>query len=156
MMKHQNTRQRSGSGSVHVYAALALGAILILSTGWTARNPGSTFIPAGDNPKWVAPASANGKKNPCPATDASIHAGKKIFVKECVSCHGKTGIGNGPKAADLEKPPGNLTTKDFQSQSDGAIFWKITKGKKPMPTFATAYTDEDRWNIVNYLRTFGK
>jgi mono/diheme cytochrome c family protein len=131
--------------------ALAIGVLLILCAGIAGA-----FTPAGDGTKWVAPASASGKKNPVAASDASIQAGKKIFGKECTSCHGKTGVGNGPKAADLEKPPGNLTTKEFQSQTDGAIFWKITKGKKPMPTFATAYTDEERWSVVNYLRTFGK
>jgi mono/diheme cytochrome c family protein len=111
---------------------------------------------AGSGPKWIAPATANSKKNPVAVTPASIQSGKKIFDKECVQCHGSKGLGNGPKASDLSKQPGNLTTHEFQSQTDGAIFWKITQGNKPMPTFRTAYSDQERWSLVNYLRTLGK
>jgi mono/diheme cytochrome c family protein len=128
-------------------AAVAFGAVLALFAGLSGAN---------DTPKWVAPASASTKKNPLGVSDASIQAGKKIYGKECVACHGKKGLGDGPKAADLTKEPGNLTTKDFQSQSDGAIYWKMSEGKKPMPAFKLAYSDEERWSIVNYLRTLHK
>jgi mono/diheme cytochrome c family protein len=104
----------------------------------------------------MAPASASAKKNPLAASEATFQTGKRIYGKECASCHGKKGVGDGPKAGDLTKEPGNFTTKEFASQSDGAIFWKMTKGNKPMPTFATAYTDEERWSVVNYLRTLCK
>ena len=144
-MKHNSKWTRTGM--VLVFSALiALGAG-ILNAFTSVNTPDS---------KWMAPASANGKKNPVATSAASIEAGKKIYSKECASCHGKKGFGDGPKASDLSKEPHNLSTKEFQSQSDGAIFWKITKGNKPMPTFATAYTDEERWNVVNYLRTLGK
>ncbi|MDP4198614.1 MAG: cytochrome c [Bacteroidota bacterium] len=132
-------------------AVLAVSATFAITAGL-----GNAFTPGGSGPKWMAPTAASGKKNPVASNAASISTGKKIFGKECESCHGKTGIGNGPKAAELSKVPGNLTTHEFQSQSDGAIFWKITKGNKPMPTFATAYSEEERWSVVNYLRTLGK
>ena len=155
-MKHNKIWVRASKTFKGSFAVLAFGAVLALCAGWIANIPASAGTSATGGPKWVAPASASGKKNPVAASDASIQTGKKIFGKECTSCHGKTGVGNGPKAADLEKPPGNLTTKEFQSQTDGAIFWKIGKGNKPMPTFATAYNDEERWSVVNYLRTLGK
>jgi len=139
------------SVSARITAVLLFSAVITLSAGLGNANP-----PAGGGPKWVAPAAAAGKKNPVASNDASIGTGRKIYGKECLSCHGKKGVGDGPKASDLSKEPGNLTTKDFQAQSDGAIFWKITKGNKPMPTFGTAYSDEERWSIVNYVRTLGK
>lgn len=129
-------------------------AIVGLITVFAAS--GSALTPSGDGPKWMAPASASGKKNPVAVSDAAIQVGKKIFTKECVSCHGKKGVGDGPKAVDLDKKPGNLTTSDFQSQKDGALFWKITMGNKPMPSFKNAYTEEERWSLVNYLRTLSK
>ena len=131
--------------------ALAFGAILALCAGLVGA-----FTPAGNGSKWAAPSSASAKKNPIAANDASLQTGKKIYQKECGSCHGKKGAGDGPKAVDLTKVPGNFTAKEFQNQSDGAIFWKMTQGNKPMPSFKTAYSDEERWSVVNYLRTLGK
>ncbi|HET6400737.1 MAG TPA: c-type cytochrome [Candidatus Kapabacteria bacterium] len=130
---------------------LASGALLAVSVALFATNTNASNVG-----KWMAPASANGMKNPVAKNAASLQDGKKIFTKECVSCHGSKGLGNGPKASDLSKPPVNLTTHEFQSQSDGAIFWKITNGNKPMPMFRTAYSDQERWSVVNYLRTLGK
>ncbi len=115
-----------------------------------------TNSPASNAGKWMAPASANNMKNPVAKTPVSIQDGRKIFNKECSSCHGPKGLGNGPKAGDLNIQPSNLASHLVQSQSDGAIFWKITTGNKPMPTFRTAYSDQDRWNLVNFVRTLGK
>lgn len=106
--------------------------------------------------KWTCPPAANAKKNSVVSDGASIQAGEKLYVRECLSCHGKKGTGDGPKAKDLTKEPGNLTTADFQSQSDGSLFWKITKGKKPMPAFGTTFSEEERWQLVNYTRSLGK
>jgi mono/diheme cytochrome c family protein len=106
--------------------------------------------------KWIAPASAEAVKNPVAADKASIDAGKKVYKKECYSCHGKSGEGNGPQADDLETPPGNLQLSEVQEQSDGALFWKISEGKKPMPTLKAKLSETDRWNVINYLRTFKK
>ena len=51
--------------------------------------------------EWVAPETAKKVKNPLPATPDSIAAGEKIYVKECLTCHGKTGRGDGPMAKVL-------------------------------------------------------
>ncbi len=115
-----------------------------------------SYLSAQQSGKWVAPESARQKKNPVSLDQASIEAGKKLYVKECLSCHGKKGEGDGPKAAELEKEPGDFTTDEFQKQSDGAIFWKITQGRKPMASFKKEFTDEQRWQLVNYIRTFGR
>ena len=36
---------------------------------------------------------------------------------------------------------------------DGEIYWKITEGRKPMPSFKNQLSDEQRWQLVNFLRT---
>lgn len=101
--------------------------------------------------EWKAPARAAAKKNPVAADAASIGRGKSVYTAECASCHGNTGKGDGPSAKDLEKHPGDMTK--LGGQSDGALFWKITEGKKPMASFATKLTEQQRWDVINYMRT---
>ena len=107
----------------------------------------------GAEEAWVAPTRAARRVNPVPANDQSLAAGKILYAKQCLSCHGATGVGNGPAAAALAKSPGDLSKPAMWDQSDGAIFWKITNGKKPMPSFETLTTETERWQIVDYMRT---
>lgn len=106
--------------------------------------------------KWVAPAAEAGKKNPVPINDSSIALGQKIYLQRCAGCHGKTGKGDGPDAADLGIHPAKLSDVAVQEQTDGALFWKVTVGKKPMPNYRTRLSPTDRWNVINYLRTLAR
>jgi len=105
---------------------------------------------------WTAPATASKVENPVPSNDKSVAEGKTIYTNNCKSCHGVKGKGDGPKSADLEKTPQDFSKEKFQLQTDGALFWKITEGKKPMPTFKKDLTPEQRWQVINYLRKLGK
>lgn len=102
---------------------------------------------------WQAPASADNKKNPLTADAATIAAGKTVYVKECQSCHGKKGKGDGPSAKDLDIPAGDFSKATMQSQSDGALFWKTSEGRKPMPSFKKKLTEEKIWQTIIYMRT---
>jgi mono/diheme cytochrome c family protein len=102
---------------------------------------------------WQAPADAAQVKNPIPTDKTSTDAGKKIFTGKCLSCHGSLGKGDGPMCKILKKKPGDLTSATVQAQTDGSLFWKITKGQTPMPTFGKSLTEKERWNVVNYIRT---
>ena len=103
--------------------------------------------------KWVVPAKYENMNNPVPAnTDAAI--GKSLYDKHCKSCHGKEGYGDGPKADDLNGDLGDFSSEEFQSQSDGALYYKSIIGRDDMPEFTKKLPDdEDRWLIVNYMRT---
>jgi mono/diheme cytochrome c family protein len=103
--------------------------------------------------KWMAPARAAAKKNPVPANETSITLGKKIYERQCLACHGAQGKGDGPVAAHLEKRPGNLSNPKLWEQSDGELFWKVNEGHRPMPTFKRIMSDEERWPVINYIRT---
>ena len=103
---------------------------------------------------WIAPARAAAKKNPVAADAASIARGKAVYTAECFTCHGPLGKGDGPQAKDLEKNPGNLT--NLQGQSPGALFWKVTEGRKPMPALGQKLSEQQRWDVVNYIQTLGK
>jgi mono/diheme cytochrome c family protein len=111
------------------------------------------FTPMQQSEEWIAPATANVMKNPFASNEQSIAAGKIIYTKSCYDCHGKKGKGDGPKSGDLDKNPKDFTKAIFQKQTDGSIFWKITEGRKPMPTFKKDLTDEERWKVINYVRT---
>jgi mono/diheme cytochrome c family protein len=111
----------------------------------------SADAPADD---WKAPARAAKKQNPIPSNDTTIAAGKKVFAGNCLACHGATGKGDGPAASAINPKPRDLSNLAIQSQTDGSIFWKITEGKKPMPTFDKLISEDDRWNVINYVRTF--
>jgi mono/diheme cytochrome c family protein len=87
---------------------------------------------------------------------ASIAAGQKIYSKICAMCHGKTGDADGPAVIELNIHPAKLSDPKLATESDGSLFWKITTGKKPMPGFGKRFSETDRWNLVNYIRTLPK
>jgi mono/diheme cytochrome c family protein len=113
----------------------------------------STLMADDARPPWVAPARAARKKNPIPADDKSIAAGKAVYIAQCLKCHGDAGKGDGPSAKDLDPRPKDLSEATIASQTDGSMFWKITTGRKPMPSFENLISDDDRWNVINYVRT---
>jgi len=104
--------------------------------------------------QWQAPAMEAAKKNPVSASRISIAAGQKIYIARCASCHGPSGDGAGRAALELNIQPANLV--ESRSQSDGALFWKITNGKKPMPGYGTRLSEADRWSLINYIRTLAE
>ena len=106
--------------------------------------------------EWKVPAKYETMKNPVPAnTDKAI--GKSLYAKHCQSCHGKQGYGDGPKANEQKGDLGDFSTAEFQKQSDGALFYKTTFGRDDMPNYDKKMPDdEDRWLIVNYMRTLAE
>jgi mono/diheme cytochrome c family protein len=106
--------------------------------------------------KWLSPAPSAAKKNPIAPTQESIAAGQKIYSKTCAMCHGKGGDADGPAVIELNIHPAKLSDPKLATESDGALFWKITTGKKPMPAYGKRFSETDRWNLVNYVRTLSK
>ncbi len=106
--------------------------------------------------KWTAPSEADKLGNPFSNDEKAIKMGQKIFKKLCWSCHGLSGAGDGPAGVNLVPSPGNFTTDDFQSQTDGAIFWKLSNGRGIMAGYEATMEEEDRWKLVSYMRTFKK
>lgn len=104
---------------------------------------------------WTAPDSQKSKKSPISASSKVAEHGKKLAQINCVSCHGTTGAGNGPAAMALTPRPADWTSKKVQGETDGEIFWKITTGRGPMPSWKHL-SESDRWAIVQYIRTLKK
>jgi len=103
--------------------------------------------------EWEAPASADTKKNPIKTDAPTIAAGKTLYVTECLSCHGKKGKGDGPAAVQLDVPAGDFTKPMFQKHTDGGLFWKVSEGRKPMPSFKKKLNENQIWQLVVYMRT---
>ncbi|HEV2354025.1 MAG TPA: c-type cytochrome, partial [Puia sp.] len=73
------------------------------------------------------------------------------------SCHGAKGLGDGSKASQLKTEPGDFSTAEVQSQSDGSMFYKISEGRDDMPSFKKKIPDEeDIWNLIDFVRTLKK
>ena len=102
---------------------------------------------------WTAPDRAARKANPIPADEKSIARGKALYFQSCVPCHGSKGKGDGPAAASLNPKPADHSSPKMWEESDGSLFWKITTGRGAMPTWEETYSEEDRWNLINYVRT---
>ncbi|MFI5222218.1 MAG: c-type cytochrome [Bacteroidia bacterium] len=117
---------------------------------------------------WKVPEKFEKMKNPVKSDAASVKAGREIYISHCKSCHGVNGKGDGPKASHLSNQPTDLTTADFQKQSDGSLFYKIYYGHKDMPSFKKRIPDnkdaveesfgETRGpgDLINYIRTLNK
>ena len=116
----------------------------------------SSAVNAQHKAPWNAPESLKEKKNPFPSDETSLARGKKSYVSECARCHGKKGEGDGTSASRIDQTVADLSSAKVQSQSDGELFWKISEGRKPMPINKNTLTDDQRWDIINYIRTFKK
>jgi len=111
---------------------------------------------------WELPADADKTKNPAPTSEESVAKGKELYLERtkgnCVFCHGETGAGNEANFPRLRRKPADLTNKERMSaMTDGEVFWKITKGITGiMPSMEKRLTEEERWHVVNYIRTLAK
>ena len=102
---------------------------------------------------WQAPKSAVSIINPYAGNKIAAQKGQALFSKLCWTCHGKTGDGDGPAAANLKPKPKSFSSADLQKQSDGELFWKLSTGKGMMVPYKHSLSEEKRWQLINYIRT---
>ena len=131
---------------IFIASGLVTLAILTTSMGYALKNE-----------PWTVPDKYQKMANPVKSDATSLAEGKATWAKHCQSCHGKVGKGDGSKAAQLKTEPGDFSKADMQKQSDGSLFYKISEGRKDMPSFKKKIPDaNDIWTVVNYMRTFKK
>lgn len=105
--------------------------------------------------EWSPAAKARKMKNPFPATPTALAAARLSYMEHCQNCHGEKGDGKGQKAAELSVAPMDFTDpRQMGALADGQLFEEITKGQLPMPAFEDKLTDQERWQLVDYVRTF--
>jgi len=91
-----------------------------------------------------APDSAKTQKNPYQGQSAAATAGKPLYARNCLSCHGRAGKGTGNVPS--------LVDGKLKSVPQGEVFWFITQGDKDngMPSWAFL-PEQERWQIVTYV-----
>jgi glucose/arabinose dehydrogenase len=101
-------------------------------------------LQAADKPFHDAPASAKAEKNPYEGQAAAVGAGKQVYARNCLACHGRAGQGTGNVPS--------LVDGKLEGISAGEIFWFITKGDKDngMPAWASL-PEQARWRVVTYV-----
>ncbi len=88
----------------------------------------------------------------------AIMDGARLYPEHCAACHGAEGHGDGPAAADLPVPPADLTASHLWAHSDGELFWWLShgidapNGGSAMPGFAATLSDDERWDLIDYIR----
>jgi mono/diheme cytochrome c family protein len=123
---------------------VALLALIVLSIvlGLTQRG------------QWNIPEEAKLRRNPIHASPQALDAARILYDDHCERCHGKTGRGDGPDATKFSTSPRDLSDSSRMSaQSDGELFYKISEGRRPMPEFKTKLTEEQRWQLVQSIRS---
>ena len=133
-------------------AAIVIGgSIFFLSEIMKGCNqPQTPSEESGAN--WKAPSSADDLKSPFSFDLVSEEKGRSLYNLYCRSCHGENGLGDGTAGKDLAARPSNFHSRRVKSQSDGSLFWKLSHGNKSMPSFKDAFTEEQRWQLVSFLR----
>jgi mono/diheme cytochrome c family protein len=108
-----------------------------------------------DQESWDVPEKYQKMENPVAGDEDALEIGGELYDKHCKSCHGKTGLGDGPKSDELDTACGDFTTAEFHEQTDGALFYKTTFGRDDMPAFDKKISDEEeRWMVITYIRSF--
>lgn len=129
------------------YTILAIGFVILLSQLLINCNPSGK---KGD--EWAAPRDAGNLKSSIQNNLLAEQKGKEIYNLYCLSCHGEYGFGDGGAGASFERKPSNFHQEKVRAQSDGALFWKITTGRVNMPAFEKTLSEEQRWQLVSYIR----
>jgi len=90
-----------------------------------------------------------------PKTLPDLARGQTLYTSTCASCHGETGNGDGPLAANLDPPPIAFTDQDrARTRSLMALYQVVSQGVSgtSMPSYA-ALPEEDRWALAFYVGT---
>ena len=127
----------------------------LFQDGFSMRNKVEGTVPKGFMPEEFkdAPDSA-GKylQNPLEYNEANIELGKKNYLIYCSPCHGNYAKGDSRLLGNFPNPP-TLHSKKAREWSDGRIYHVITFGQGVMPSYSKQLTREERWAVIQYIRT---
>jgi putative copper export protein/mono/diheme cytochrome c family protein/peroxiredoxin len=122
--------------------ALLLGSAAVLLAGAGVIGLRPLVVEAFPTSYWRAPVSFRAN---------SIEEGMAVYQHYCASCHGASSREPMSEyALDLRRPPASR-------RSAGELYWLISHGrpKRGMPEFGSQLEENDRWNVINYIRALG-
>jgi len=110
-----------------------------------------------ENKPWVIPEQAKARKNPLQPSEAALQSAKALYAESCANCHGDSGKGDGSEAMRYDPKPADFTDAlRMNTATDGALFYQISQGRKPMPAFKRRMTEDQRWQLVLLVRSFAQ
>jgi len=141
----ENNRRRSLRLKKILFAAVLAVACVSLVYAFLHRND------------WRVPEEAKSLTNPLPPSAAALQAAAPLYHENCAQCHGEEGKGDGPEGRMYDPSPADFTAaKRMNPLTDGQIFYQISEGRKPMPSFKKKLSTEQRWQLVLLVRSFAK
>jgi mono/diheme cytochrome c family protein len=155
------------AGSFLTIVALAGGALILArrmnlrrrDRRWATVAAAALFVIGfGVGGATVADAYRRRLPNPVPADAASLARGQEIYQESCASCHGISGRGDGPAGVMLRPRPADFRVHMAAGHTDQELFEWVTNGVQgaAMPPFKDGLTEEGRWHVINYIRTFAE
>lgn len=104
--------------------------------------------------RWDVPTDKKAKNSYVKFDENTAKDGEAIYTKTCKSCHGDMGKANGNKT--LNPQPPDLTSTLTQDLTDGELFYILNTGRNAMPNFKNTLSEEERWKVISYIRSFNK
>jgi mono/diheme cytochrome c family protein len=106
---------------------------------------------------WIVPETAKQVVNPLQPSQANLPAARALYLDKCAECHGDAGKGDGSQAKQYDPLPRDLTDGVYMNAvSDGELFYKISEGHRPMPAFKKRFSEEQRWQLVLFIRSLAQ
>ena len=112
------------------------------------------FLQSFAENNWNVPAEKKAKNSSIKFDAVTAKDGESIYTKNCVSCHGNPTQGNSLKS--LSPIPPDLSSAKTQELTDGELFYILNTGRVIMPSFNNVLSEEDRWKVISYIRSFNK
>ncbi len=78
----------------------------------------------------------------------TLALGRSLYEANCAACHGEDGVGKVLGAADFT----DLHFVDNRAPRD--FYLTVTQGKGSMPAWQGRLSQDERWAVIDYLRTF--
>jgi len=94
-----------------------------------------------------------------PPRPVSLENGKSIYQSKCVGCHGPAGLGDGPEAFQLDPPPARLADPELTGDAlsepyDNFQIISVGIANTGMKAWGDELTEQERWNVTYYIRSF--
>jgi mono/diheme cytochrome c family protein len=140
---------------MHRLAAILCLLVLVVAAGFSQERKENAAPQAPTN--LVIPQEEVKRENPVKPTEASIADGKKLYGYQCAMCHGEKGDGKGDLAETMKLKMKDWTSPDTLKEfTDGTLNFLIEKGKGPMPGQEIRMKAEQKWNLINFIRSLSK
>ena len=119
---------------------------------------GTVPVTGGELP--LTRESADRLVNPRTRTAESLNRGQWVYQTYCLVCHGERGRGDGPVSVAGGGPfvgVPSLVDPTRPRMTDGAIYGMVVEaqrmGRGSMPRYGDKIHGNDRWDVVNYVRS---